>query len=113
MSKINLAIFLLILICFSGCTSQQEVLQQNKAELSRDGDDIGVLPDGRKLRRYCIWRYVGDNGYQEDYVYVVDGSVSVNRTIRKGKTSKHQTTVFIDGIEYKPVDEPVAEINGL
>jgi hypothetical protein len=61
----------------------------NKANLSKAGEEVGVLPDGRRVIRYEI--EMGSNIHNH-WLYVVDGSITVNRTESHGKTRASMMT---------------------
>lgn len=87
MSKyITLAGVLCILI---GCVDRAEVQRENATALSADGELVGTLPDGREVRRYCL----EDFALNKHWVYVVGSTVTVNRTLQKGKITEHHVEV--------------------
>lgn len=91
-------------LVFTGCTpSPQEAVAINKDELSKDGESVGNLPDGRAVKRWTVW---SPDATRVHYIYVVDGAttVSTNRLEAQGKTSVNRTdVVVINGKEYVPV----------
>ena len=68
----------------------------NITSLSKGGEEVGVLPDGRKLIRYSVVVPSTWSTEDEHFVYVVDKTVTVNRSVRVGKGKKNEATVFID-----------------
>jgi hypothetical protein len=90
---------------FIGCTTdfsahQASNLQKHKdyntTSLSKGGEEVGVLPDGRKVIRYSVVVPSTWSTADEHFVYVVDKTVTVNRSVRVGKGKKNEATVFID-----------------
>jgi hypothetical protein len=84
-----------------GSNSQilSKIAHDNASELSGGGEDIGTLTDGRKIVRYEVKRFKSEaviKGVDTHYVYVVDGSVSVNSEVPVGKGVELKTTCFID-----------------
>ena len=96
-----IALSILVLVCV-GCTSHTDpsVIALNKANLAKAGEEVGILPDGRRVVRYEL--EMGDRLHNH-WLYVVDGSITVNRTEKHGKTSANHTDVIIDGIKYNLV----------
>lgn len=78
------------------------VMATNKAALAGSGEYVGTLPDGRKIVRYQL--EMGDNLHNH-WIYVTDGSITINRTESHGKTSSNHVDVIIDGVKYLPVVE--------
>ena len=95
---------LLALLPLVGCTdsTSPEVVAVNAQTLSGDGTYMGTLPDGRNVVRYIISR--GDAGY-DHYVYVTNGSTTVNTRVPAGKTTRPQVTVLINGECYQKVNK--------
>ena len=95
--------YLLLLCLFCGCSNYDdpEVKLRNKAMLSQGGEFIGELPDGRKVSRYYISM---GNQSSAHWIYVTDGSITVNHEVRTGKTSHNEVQVLIDGIKYAPLE---------
>jgi len=91
----KLIVCLFLFVGSIGCTDPLDpiVVDLNKKSLSGDGEFIGTFKDGRKLIRYEI-----DRGSQHNHwVYVVDGSTSVNYLVNRGKNNvSNETMVFID-----------------
>lgn len=88
------------LLLFVGCKEDYNdpaILHKNKTRLSQGGQEVGVLPDGRKVVRYEL-----DMGSRmhNHWIYVVDGSVSVNQPQSHGKATANHVTVVIDGQNY-------------
>ena len=96
-----IALSILVLVCV-GCTSHTDpsVIALNKANLAKAGEEVGVLPDGRRVVRYEL--EMGSNIHNHR-LYVVDGSITVNRTESHGKARANHTDVIIDGIKYNLV----------
>lgn len=95
----------------SGCSpdipfNDPTVVSYNKQQLSGPGEEIGVLPDGRKLVRYQVSMGRNNLGtyYHPHWVYVIDNSITINREIQEGKTTTNHVEVIVDGIFYKPVE---------
>jgi hypothetical protein len=91
MKKLIICLFL-----FVGCQTPNstEVVNSNQATLSSDGEFVGTLKDGRKLIRYRI-----DRGsiLHDHWVYVVEGSISINYTVSRGKNNRlNDTMILID-----------------
>ncbi len=86
-----------------GCAGRNdpEVLKENRTTLSGEGEPVGTLLDGRKVVRYPINMGATHN----HWLYVVDGSVTVNHTRTTGKNSSANfVEVIIDGVKYKKVE---------
>jgi hypothetical protein len=93
---------LILALCLSGCGrvsyKDPETKAVNKLRLSKDGEEIGVLPDGRKVTRYVISMGklpLGDN-CSPHWIYVVEGSVSVNFETKDGKHIENHVQVIVD-----------------
>ena len=89
-------ILALVFVTFCGCQKQlskEELAAYNKNNLSEEGQLIGKLPDGREVVMYTIY-----HGGPAHYIYVVKGSesVTVNTTIRRGKTNIQQVTGTVE-----------------
>lgn len=98
-----------LILCFAlcfllGCTAHNDptVMTTNKATLAGSGEYVGTLPDGRKIVRYQL--EMGSNLHNH-WIYVTDGSITLNRTEPNGKTSSNHVDVIIDGVKYLPVVE--------
>ena len=93
------------MIFFVGCTSTShsdpQIMSLNKTTLSRSGEDVGTLPDGRKVVRYEIEM---GSSIHNHWLYVVDGSITVNRAERQGKGLANHVDVIIDGTRYEPIE---------
>lgn len=92
---------ILMCFCFSGCADHNspEILAKNKAIISTSGQEVGVLPDGRRLIRYEIEMGIKDN----HWVYIVNGSdsITVNHSEQNGEdSSSNHVEVFINGVRY-------------
>lgn len=100
----SLMAMLVVCCLFAGCSgpNDKHVVEANKVTLSKDGDLIGELPDGRKVYRYEIDR--GDSS--SHWLYVVDGSISINHAVRSGKTTRTATEILIDGTVFVPKETP-------
>lgn len=102
MKKLSFVILAMLSIgCDIKYPDHPKVVAYNKQVLSNNGDEIGTLPDGRKVIRYEISR--GD--YHSHTIYVVSDTMTVttNRLERNGKTSFNRTeSVIIDGVKYLP-----------
>lgn len=68
--------FLIVLICGCKDSNDPRVIKNNKLTLSQNGEEIGILPDGRKVFRYRI--DMGDY-HSDHWIYVVEKSITVNR----------------------------------
>lgn len=92
------------LFAISGCTVHNDpaIMSSNKSVLAGNGEEVGTLPDGRKLVRYRL--AMGSN-IHDHWVYVVGNTITINRTESHGKTSSNHVDVIIDGVNYKPVVE--------
>ena len=92
------------LFTISGCTPHNDpaIMSSNKSVLAGNGEEVGVLPDGRKLVRYRL--SMGSN-IRYHWVYIVDNTITINRTESHCKTSSNHVDVIIDGVTYKPVVE--------
>lgn len=102
-------VILMILSLSVGCgeisRNHPTVLAENQQTLSGKGEEVGVLPDGRKVVRYRL-----DMGKHEiipternpHWVYVVDNVVTLNHEVSQGKTTANQTEVIINGVTYTP-----------
>lgn len=85
----------LCLFLFVGCVEPNDpsVVNLNKNSLSGDGEFVGTFKDGRKLIRYEINR----GSQHNHWVYIVDGSISVNYLVNRGKNNtSNETIVLID-----------------
>ncbi len=69
----------------------------NINSLSQGGEEVGVLPDGRKIIRYSVLLPSTSHDASQHYIYVVDGSVTLNRRVSVGKYSHNEVTVLLDG----------------
>jgi len=92
--------FLLVFVLcifLTGCSTYtpEQVVGINNTTLSSGGEVVGTLSDGRELRRYEIYNQHERN----HWVYVVGDTVTVNKTVRQGKTTSNRVEVFIDGIK--------------
>jgi len=78
-----------------GEANLQRHKKYNADSLAKNGEEVGVLPDGRKVIRYSV--VVPSTYYMafEHFIYVVDGSVTMNREVQNGKYTKQETTVLI------------------
>ena len=105
----------LFLLAFTGCGTatpynHPTIVAYNKQKLAGPGEEVGILPDGRKLVRYSIHMGSDEFGVTEHHhwVYVVENSnskptsITINREIQ---TSFNHVEVIIDGISYKPVEK--------
>lgn len=94
-------IFLFSLLVLMGCNTRYDdptVVAINQHRLAGQGDTVGTLPDGRKVIRYPI-----DMGTAHSHwIYVVDNTITVNRTESHGKTTSNHVDVIINGVTYKP-----------
>lgn len=101
MKKLLLAFCMIGLV---GCAPEHNdptVMATNKSTLGTSGEYVGTLPDGRKIVRYEI-----EMGRKHNHwVYVTEGSITINRTENHGKTSSNHVDVIIDGVKYAPVVE--------
>lgn len=82
-----------------GCSPSEADLKKwekyNIDSLSKNGEEVGVLPDGRKVIRYSVAMPSSWSKADQHFIYVVDGSVTMNREIQNGKYTKQETTVLI------------------
>lgn len=88
------AIIVSCFLIFSACDSTEKpfnIIEENKQSLVGDGEFVGTLKDGRKLIRYKII----NNRANSHWVYVIDGSISVNYNIHSGKNNTRNETVVI------------------
>jgi hypothetical protein len=84
----------------------QKLEDFNRNELSKEGTEIGALPDGRKVVRYCVYsRCCGGCFDGEHYIYVISGSNTVNRSKREVKK--------IENFNKNEISKEVAEIGVL
>lgn len=92
--------FGLLLLCLVGCTRYNDpsVMARNATAISGEGEYIGALPDGRKIHRYCI--DMGDS--HDHWLYVTNGSITINRDEKNGKHTNNHVDVIIDGVHYTP-----------
>lgn len=97
-------ILCLTLCSLLGCTAHNDptVMATNKTTLAGSGEYVGTLPDGRKIVRYQL--EMGSNIHNH-WIYVTDGSITINRTETHGKSSSNHVDVIIDGVKYRPVVE--------
>jgi hypothetical protein len=93
---------LILALCLSGCGrvsyKDPETKAVNKERLSKNGEEIGALPDGRKVTRYEISTGklpLGDD-CPPHWIYVVEGSVSVNFETKEGKQIVNNVQVIVD-----------------
>lgn len=92
------------LFLFVGCTPANDptVRAANRGHLSGDGEYIGTFKDKRNLYRY----YIENGSAHTHYVYVVraengvEQEKSINYEVSQGKTTRTETIVLIDGVEY-------------
>jgi hypothetical protein len=83
------------------CDSQAERDTQNAAN-ARQAESAFTLPDGRNVKRMeVIMAGLAHN----HYVYFVDNTVTVNHTVKQGKTSYSAVEIFIDGVKYVPAEK--------
>jgi len=84
-----------------GCSPSEADVKKwkkyNIDSLSKNGEEVGVLPDGRKVIRYSVVSPPSWPRREPDhhFIYVVDGSVTMNREVQNGKYTKQETTVLI------------------
>lgn len=99
--------FVIAISLFAGCTAHNDpaIMSINKSTLAGSGEEVGVLPDGRKVIRFQL--EMGSH-YHDHWIYVVEGSptVTVNRTESHGKSSSNHADVIIDGVNYTPAEQP-------
>ncbi len=87
-----------------GCTPANDptVRAANRGHLSGEGEYIGTFKDKRSLHRY----YINNGSAHAHYVYVVrtengvEQEKSINYEVSQGKTTRTETIVVIDGVEY-------------
>jgi len=78
-----------------GCgPSQGEAVYQNQSNFNNPMK-VGTLPDGRAVSRITV---AVPNQIHNHYVYVVEGggSTTVNHQVPEGKTTRTQTSAFLD-----------------
>lgn len=82
-----------------GCTQHDDpaVMAHNRGQLATSGVVVGVLPDGRRVVRYCL-----DMGtdLHDHWVYVVGDTVTVNHAEQHGKATQNHVEVVIGGVRY-------------
>ena len=97
-----------MLMGLMGCSStpytDPVVKSENQARLSKEGEYVGTLPDGRSVERY--WVSMGSD-FPSHWIYVTKGSMTVNRTTvttdsEGNQTKTHYVDVMIDGVPYTP-----------
>ncbi len=89
-----------LVLALAGCGGDTpEARATNKVMLSSAGDYIGTLPDGRRVMRYEL---ISPDSSYSHWVYVTDGSITVNRKIPAGKATRSGVEVIIDGVTYAP-----------
>jgi hypothetical protein len=95
---------LLIPFLLVGCSDEYDAEQKAATKASMESpENIGVLPNGKTLKRIKI-----DRGDKHDhFVYFVDETVTINYAVPQGKTTANQVTVLIDGIEYSATPKNV------
>jgi uncharacterized protein YcfL len=98
----NRMIAIVTLLFVVGCTSHDDptVMYKNKTTLSKSGEEVGVLPDGRRVVRYEL--EMGSNIHNH-WLYVVDGTITINHTESHGKTTANHVHVVIEGQKYNLV----------
>jgi hypothetical protein len=106
--------FVILAILSVGCMVKPYdpgVVAYNKQHLSGEGDEIGTLPDGRKVIRYELSR--GD--YPSHTIYIVDATntVTVNRPEKSGKNyiNRAEAVIIINGVRFVPEQKEQAEKN--
>lgn len=103
---IGVIVGMLICLAAVGCSeTQQEAAARKlaiKNSLALTGELMGEIPDGRKVYRWKI-------PYDGHYVYVVGDDVTINRTERQGKVTRHRVEVMIGGVMYVPVEKATDE----
>lgn len=98
----------LIFICLlllAGCDNDTpEINAKRQKEFNSGGYVVGTLNDGRKVTRYEI---VNANPQHNHWIYVVDQTASVSHSfeVREGKTTRNETIVVVDGVEYVPAEK--------
>lgn len=96
----------LIFICLlllAGCENDTpKIVEKRQKEFKSGGYVVGTLNDGRKVTRYEI-----ENFSRNHWIYVVDStaSVSTNFEFSEGKTTKNETVVVVDGVQYVPAEK--------
>jgi len=85
----------ILLLC--GCAGPRDpgILASNRTILSGPGEDVGTLPDGRKIVRYEL-----DIGYEgvnrrSHWLYVTEDSTTINRTEKVGKADVNRVETFL------------------
>lgn len=92
---------ILVICLIMGCAGPHDpsVIAGNKQTIAAGGEYMGTLPDGREVMRIQINR--GGGVYH--YLYIVDDSVSLNRTEQHGKASIDRVEVLINGKRYTEI----------
>ncbi len=87
-----------------------EVIKINQNTLSGPGEEIGVLPDGRKVVRYQI--EIGSNLHNH-FIYMENDVVTVNHEKSHGKADYNHVEVFIDNQKFSlvPMVEKIEKSN--
>ena len=97
---------LMMLLCMvmAGCVEEDDpsIAVKNRETLSGQGKEIGILPDGRKVSQYYISRGDLKEGH---FLYVVDGSITLNRDVSDGENTINHVEVLIDGQKFKLIPE--------
>ena len=91
----------LLVLCLVGCGcvnhNDPKIMSENKTTLATAGQEVGVLPDGRKVIRYEIDMGISHN----HWIYVTDGSISMNHTVSVDDDSTtNEVQVIIEGKKY-------------
>ncbi len=92
-------------LIFSGIgEGTKEEIQGLNANSFNEPTLVGDIPGVGTIK--MVEYRTGLNKNSADRIYFIDKSqpITANQDIKEGKTTKVQTTVFIDGIEYKPAE---------
>lgn len=92
-----------ILGCDSVDRNHPKVVSINENTLLGDGEYVGKLKNGNVVKRYEI-----DMGPRHNhFIYIIDDNptVTVNRNVSDGDTSRNEVTVIIDGTKYLPAEK--------
>jgi hypothetical protein len=98
-------LLLLLVLLISGCRDENSPLSlANTEKYFANPTEVGTLPDGRVVK--CVWRDMGENTHAH-CIYFVDNTITVNRSVQAGKTTRNDVSVMIDGVKY--IAAPTAE----
>lgn len=63
---------------------------------------VGTLSNGKTLK--CV--KIDRESSSAHYAYFVEDTVTVNYSVQQGKSTRNETIVLINGVEYQPVIKP-------